>query len=92
MAAVDPKIAERRLTIPDLIDWLVEDKMVSAEDADKLKKERRYFRGAQHPLAVIADQKLKSAQPPVAMNRSFFLAARASAQAPTSGAVSRTAR
>ncbi|HEY2917392.1 MAG TPA: ATPase, T2SS/T4P/T4SS family, partial [Candidatus Binatia bacterium] len=64
MAAVDPKLGERRLTIPDLLDWLVGDKMVSAEDAEKLKKERRYFRGAQHPLSVIADQKVKSAQPP----------------------------
>jgi general secretion pathway protein E len=64
MAAVDPKVAERRLTISDLLDWLVEDKMVSVEDADKMKKERRYFRGTQHPLSVIADQKWKSALPP----------------------------
>jgi general secretion pathway protein E len=64
MAAVDPKVTERRLTIVELVDWLVEDKMLSVEDAEKLKKERRYFRGAQHPLSVIADQKLKSALPP----------------------------
>ena len=64
MAAVDPKLGERRLTIPDLLDWLVEDKVVTAEDAEKLKKERRYFRGTQHPLSVIADQKWKSVQPP----------------------------
>ena len=63
-AGLDPKGTERRLTIVDLIDWLVEDKMVSVEDGDKLKKERRYFRGSQHPLSVIADQKLKSAKPP----------------------------
>jgi general secretion pathway protein E len=64
MAAVDPKLSERRLTISDLLDWLVEDQLVSVEDAEKMKKERRYFRGAQHPLSVIADQKLKSTQPP----------------------------
>jgi general secretion pathway protein E len=58
--AADPKAGERRLSIPDLLDWLVEDKMVSAADAEKMKKERRYFRGAQHPLSVIADQKWKN--------------------------------
>ena len=68
--AVDPKVAaapttaERRLSIADFIDWLVEDKMVSVEDADKMKKERRYYRGAQHPLSVIADQKWKSLAAP----------------------------
>ncbi len=64
MAAVEPKVAEHRLTIAELLDWLVEDKMVSAEDATKVKKERRYYRGSQHPLTVIADQKLKSALAP----------------------------
>ena len=70
MAAVDPKAAEdaktgeRRLTITGLLDWLVEDGVVDAADAEKMKKERRYYRGAQHPLSVIADQKWKSALPP----------------------------
>ncbi|MBI1943721.1 MAG: type II/IV secretion system protein [Betaproteobacteria bacterium] len=64
MAAVEPKAAERRLTIPELVDWLVEDKLVEPAEAEKVKKERRYYRGAQHPLSIIADQKWKSAQPP----------------------------
>ncbi len=64
MAAVDPKITERRLTIADYLDWLVADRMVEAAEAEKMKKERRYFRGAQHPLSVIADQNWKSARPP----------------------------
>jgi general secretion pathway protein E len=73
MAAVDPKAVEtkgenqggeRRLSIVDYLDWLVEDKMLSAEEADKVKKERRYYRGTQHALATIADQKLKSALAP----------------------------
>jgi general secretion pathway protein E len=63
-AAADPKAAERRLTISDYLDWLVEDKMVSVEDAEKMKKERRYYRGAQHPLSIIADQKWKNLQAP----------------------------
>ena len=64
MAAVEPKVADRRLKIVELIDWLVEDKMMSLEDGEKMKKERRYFRGSQHPLTLIADQKLKSTLAP----------------------------
>jgi len=64
MAAVEPQVAEHRLTIGEVLDWLVADQMVPAEDAEKLKKERRYYRGAQHPLAIVADQKWKNAKPP----------------------------
>ena len=64
MAAVDPQVADRRLKIAELMDWLVEDKLVSAEDAEKVKKERRFYRGSQHPLVVIGDQKLKGAVAP----------------------------
>ena len=53
-----------RLTLAEVLDWLVEDRMIAAADADTLKKERRYYRGASHPLVVIADQQWKSAQPP----------------------------
>jgi general secretion pathway protein E len=60
----DSKEAERLLTIPDLLDWLVEDKMVDPAEAAKMKKERRYYRGTQHPLTVIADMNWKNAQPP----------------------------
>jgi general secretion pathway protein E len=63
-AAPDPQAAEHTLTIAELLDWLVADKMVDAEAAAKLKKERRYYRGTQHPLTLIADQKWKSALPP----------------------------
>ena len=64
MAAAEPKAPDSKLAIPDLLDWLVQDKMISAEDAEKVKKERRYYRGSQHPLSVIADQKIKGLQPP----------------------------
>src|SRR6478609_3456552 len=64
MAAVQPKITEHRLTLAELLDWLVEDKHVEAEPAEVLKKERRYYRGTSHPLVIIADQKWKNLQPP----------------------------
>jgi general secretion pathway protein E len=64
MAAVQPKIIEHRLTLAELLDWLVEDELVDTEPAEVLKKERRYYRGASHPLVIIADQKWKSLQLP----------------------------
>src|SRR3954471_11117599 len=54
----------QRLTLTDVLDWLVADKLISAEAADALKKERRYFRGNTHPLVIVADQKWKHAAPP----------------------------
>ena len=69
MAAVEPKaepkaVQPHKLALVELIDWLLEDKLIDAAEGDKVKKERRYYRGAHHPLVVLADQKLKSAQPP----------------------------
>jgi general secretion pathway protein E len=50
---------ESRLTLLEILGWMLEDKMVDAEAADKLKKERRYYRGTMHPLVIVADQKWK---------------------------------
>ncbi len=55
---------DHRLALPEILDWLVEDKLVAAQAADQLKKERRYFRGTLHPLVVVADQKWRQASPP----------------------------
>jgi general secretion pathway protein E len=48
-----------RLSLGEVLDWLVADKMADAEAAAQLKKERRYYRGAAHPLVIIAEQKWK---------------------------------
>jgi len=64
MAAAEPKVTDRRLTIVELLDWMVADGLVESAAAEQVKKERRYYRGSQHPLEVIADQKLKGARPP----------------------------
>jgi len=55
---------EHRLTLAELLDWLVEDGLVARDVAEQLRKERRYYRGTQHPLVIIADQEWKSAKPP----------------------------
>jgi hypothetical protein len=56
--------AEHRLTLVEMVDWLVLDGLVATETADQLKKDRRYYKGSAHPLVIIADQKWKSAKPP----------------------------
>src|SRR5947207_6385688 len=61
--AVKTETSAHRLTINELLDWLVEDKLVAPEVADELKKERRYYRGALHPLVIIAEQKWKPPGP-----------------------------
>jgi general secretion pathway protein E len=51
--------SERRLTLAEVLGWLVEDGLVDAAAAGQFQKERRYYRGNQHPLAIIAEQKWK---------------------------------
>jgi general secretion pathway protein E len=46
-----------RLTLPEVLDWLVEDKLVAADVAAQFKKERRYYKGSLHPIAIVAEQK-----------------------------------
>ena len=57
--AVKTAGGEHRLTLGEILDGLIEDKLISAEAAEQLKKERRYYRGTMHPLAIVADQKWK---------------------------------
>jgi general secretion pathway protein E len=57
--AVKSAVADARLTLAEVLDWMVEDALVPAEAVEALKKERRYHRGNQHPLCVVAEQKWK---------------------------------
>ena len=52
-------VADARLTLAEILDWLLEDKLADPEAAEKLRKERRYYRGTMHPLVIVADQKWK---------------------------------
>ena len=63
----DRNIGEHRLTLAEVLDWLVEDGLVGREGADALKQERRLHGGKVHPLIVIADQKWRSAKAPSAL-------------------------
>jgi general secretion pathway protein E len=62
-AAAQPA-AERRLSLAEILDWLVEDGVVATEPAEVLKKERRYWRGGQHPLALVAAETWKDQRAP----------------------------
>ena len=64
MSEAPAAISEHRLTLVEVLDWLVEDGVVDAAAGEQLKKDRRYYRGQQHPLVLIADQKWKSAVAP----------------------------
>jgi general secretion pathway protein E len=58
--AVKTGVADARLTLAEVLDWLVEDRIVAREAADALKVERRHHRGNVHPLCVVAEQKWKN--------------------------------
>jgi len=62
-AAAKPA-AEHRLTLAEILDWLVEDGAVAREPAEELKKERRYWRGTQHPLTLVAGEGWKDLRAP----------------------------
>jgi len=55
---------EHRLTLAEVTEALIAGGIVDAAEGNKFLRERRYFRGDIHPLAVIAEQKWKSLQPP----------------------------
>ena len=82
------KRADNRLGLPEILDWLVEDKLVGAEPAAQLKKERRYYRGTLHPLAIVAEQKWKNGAGSLTLDYlSEWLAAKSETTAPSGRAV-----
>src|ERR1044071_9308208 len=66
--AVKSGVADARLTLAEVLDWLVEDGMVAREAADALKTERRHHRGNVHPLCVVAEQKWKKGAAPLTLD------------------------
>src|SRR5688572_6838089 len=56
---VKTKVEERRLALAEVLDWMVQDGLASAQAAEQLKKDRRHYRGNLHPLAIVAEQNWK---------------------------------
>ena len=65
LAMNDNTVNDHRLSLTEVLDWMVEDGLVDRESAEALKLERRLHGGRVHPLIVIADQKWRSLKPPV---------------------------
>ncbi|MDQ5945088.1 MAG: ral secretion pathway protein [Pseudomonadota bacterium] len=57
-------VHEHRLTLAEVVGWLIADGMVDAVEGERLVAERRLYRGDIHPLVLIADQKWRNLLPP----------------------------
>ncbi|MBK8522912.1 MAG: type II/IV secretion system protein [Betaproteobacteria bacterium] len=57
-------VHEHRLTLAEVVGWLIADGMVDKAEGEKLVAERRLYRGDIHPLVLIADQKWRNLLPP----------------------------
>ncbi|HXV10140.1 MAG TPA: GspE/PulE family protein [Burkholderiales bacterium] len=62
--AVQARIPEQRLTLPQVLADLVADGLVPKDVADPFAKDRRFARADVHPLVVVADQKWKDPRHP----------------------------
>ncbi|MGE5946593.1 MAG: GspE/PulE family protein [Betaproteobacteria bacterium] len=56
---------EHRLTLTEVLDWLVADGLVESGAAEALRTERRLHGGKIHPLIIVADQKWRTLVPPI---------------------------
>ncbi len=66
--AVKAATEERRLALAEVLAWMVEDGLAEAPAAEQLRKERRYYRGNQHPLVIVAEQKWKKGAAPLTLD------------------------
>jgi general secretion pathway protein E len=66
------RAADRKLTLREVVEWLVEDQLISKDDAGAVIGDPQAKRGDTHPLILVAAAKLNSLQPP---NRSLDLEA-----------------
>ncbi len=63
-ATVLANLPDHRLTLGEILTWLVEDGLINKPEADTLLKESRLQRHNVHPLVIVADQKWKTVQEP----------------------------
>jgi len=64
MNASAARSSEHRLTLPEVVDALIDAGKVPRAEAEAFRQERRYYRGETHPLIVVAQQRWKSPEPP----------------------------
>ncbi len=56
----EKNISEHRLSLSEVLGWMLEDGLIDADRAETLKQQRRLYGGRVHPLVVIADQNWRS--------------------------------
>ncbi|MDE2598951.1 MAG: type II/IV secretion system protein [Rhodocyclaceae bacterium] len=56
--------AARRVSLVELTDALLAEQLIEHDAAVQFKHERRHYKGATHPLVLMAEQRWKSLQPP----------------------------
>ena len=55
---------DRKLTLKELLEWLVQDGRVAREDAAKLAQDHTRSRAGKHPITIISEARLRSPVPP----------------------------
>ena len=55
---------DRKLTLKEVLEWLVQDGRAAREDAARLLADHTRARGGRHPITIIAEAKLRSPVPP----------------------------
>jgi general secretion pathway protein E len=61
----DNNVYEHRLTLSEVLEWMLADGMVALDVAEALKVERRLHGNRVHPLIVLADQKWRTLKAPL---------------------------
>ena len=57
-------VADRKLTLKEMLEWLVQDGRVAREDAAKLLQDHARARAGKHPITIIGEARLRSPAPP----------------------------
>ncbi|HQZ45648.1 MAG TPA: ATPase, T2SS/T4P/T4SS family [Usitatibacteraceae bacterium] len=66
---------DRKLTLKELLEWLVHDGRVAREDAAKLLQDHARARAGKHPITLISEARLRSPVPPNGALNAEMLAA-----------------
>ena len=59
-----PVVHEHRLTLTEVLDWLLADGLVRPAEVETLRQAQRLRDGKQHPLVTVAEQKWRAATDP----------------------------
>ena len=58
------KHQDHKITVGEILRWLVQDRMVSKEEAERLYQDHKHERSSLHPLVILGEQKWKNLNPP----------------------------